>query len=184
MTFIEQLLLGLALAMDCFSVSIASGLILKQYRLKPIALMAILFGLFQALMPLFGWLLSISFGKYVEHIGHWIAFCLLLFIGGKMIYDYFHDKDTPSFDPNKISVIFTLAIATSIDALAIGVSFMCMGMYTLSSILQPIIIIGIISSVMSLIGSILGISLGKRFKFPAELIGGLILIGIGIKIMF
>ena len=183
MTIIEQLLLGLALAMDCFSVSITSGLIQKQYRMKPILLMAFLFGLFQAMMPLIGWVLSISFGEYVENIGHWIAFALLLFIGGKMIYDYFHDSDSPSFDPNKFTVIITLALATSIDALAVGVSFMCMGMTTLSSITQPLLIIGIISTLLSLLGSIIGISIGKRFKFPAELIGGLILIGIGIKIL-
>lgn len=183
MTLIEHILLGLALAMDCFSVSIASGLILKQYRMKPILLMAILFGVFQGLMPMFGWLLSISFGQYVEHIGHWIAFALLLFIGCKMIYDYLHDSDTPSFNPNKPTAIITLAIATSIDALAVGVSFMCMGMTTFTSIISPVVIISIISTIMSLSGSIIGISLGKRFKFPAELIGGLILIGIGIKIL-
>ena len=183
MTFIEQLLLGLALAMDCFSVSLASGLILKQYRMRPILLMALLFGLFQALMPLIGWGASVAFGRYVEYIGHWIAFALLLFIGGKMIYDYFHDGDTPSFDPDKFTVIVTLAVATSIDALAVGVSFMCVGMDNFTSIVQPIIIIGITSALMSLLGTIVGISLGSKFKFPAELLGGIILIGIAIKII-
>ena len=181
MSLLEQLLLGLALAMDCFSVSIAAGLMLGRYTTRPVVLMALFFGLFQALMPLFGWLLTISFGPYVEVAGHWIAFVLLLFIGGKMIYDHFHEEEGErTFDPNKFTVIITLAVATSIDALAVGVSLMCMGLTTLASILQPILIIGITSTLMSFAGSIIGIYLGRRFCFPAELLGGIILICIGI----
>lgn len=183
LTLLEQILLGLALAMDCFSVSIASGLILRRFAAKPILTMALLFGLFQALMPMIGWAATVYFGDYVQSFDHWIAFGLLAFIGVKMIIDHFKKDEEKTFIPTKFSVICFMAVATSIDALAVGVSFTCMGVQTLSDILSPVIIIGITSSLLSLVGSLIGVYVGKRFKFPAEIVGGVILICIGIKVL-
>jgi putative Mn2+ efflux pump MntP len=181
--FIEAVLIAVALAMDCFSVSMATGL--NHNTVKPFYIwrMAIFFGLFQALMPLLGWLVSSYFGTYIMAFDHWIAFTLLAFIGTKMIIDYFKKEEAKAFDPEKLSVVVLLAFATSIDALAVGVSFECMGRHMLSDIISSIIIIGIVSWLFSLIGFRIGATIGRRFKFPAELIGGIILIGIGIKVL-
>ena len=183
MTILEQILLGLALAMDCFSVSFASGLVLKRFDLRTMLLMGISFGVFQALMPTIGWLCTVYFGSLLEPIDHWIAFALLAFIGGKMVIDQFKDDEEKHFDPRRLSTILVLSVATSIDALSVGVSFTCMGMQTFINILSPIVIIGIASTALSLIGNSIGITLGRRFRFPAELIGGIILIGIGVKVL-
>lgn len=182
-SFIEIVLIAVALAMDCFSVSITTGL--THNTVKPFSVwrMAILFGLFQAMMPLIGWLVSSYFGDYIMAFDHWIAFTLLTFIGIKMIVDYFKHTEPEAFDPQKLSVVVVLAFATSIDALAVGVSFECMGLLTCYDILISIIIIGIISWIFSLLGYRIGATIGRRFKFPAELIGGIILIGIGTKIL-
>ena len=181
--FIEAVLIAVALAMDCFSVSMATGL--NHNSVKPFYIwrMAIFFGLFQALMPLLGWLVSSYFGTYIMAFDHWIAFILLAFIGTKMIIDYFKKEEAKAFDPEKLSVVVLLAFATSIDALAVGVSFECMGCHMLSDIISSIIIIGIVSWLFSLIGFRIGATIGRRFKFPAELIGGIILIAIGIKVL-
>ncbi len=183
MTMIGQILLGLALAMDCFSVNFASGLMLKRYDIRSMTLMAVLFGLFQAMMPLIGWLCSINFKSYINPVDHWIAFALLTFIGVKMIIDQFKKEEQKEFDPTRLSVILLMSFATSIDALSVGISFTCMEMTTFASILSPIVTIGICSTVMSLVGNVIGVSLGKKFKFPAELTGGVILILIGIKVL-
>lgn len=183
LSIIEQILLGLALAMDCFSVSIATGLLIRKFEWKVLTPMCLLFGLFQALMPTIGWICTIYFGPTLTQYGHIIAFLLLAFIGTKMIIDYFKGDEAKQFDPHKISVILLLSIATSIDALAVGASFTCMGLNTFDSIVSPIATIGIMSTLMSVVGATLGILLGKKFRFPAELIGGIILIGIGIKIL-
>lgn len=183
MPVIEQILLGLALAMDCFSVNIASGLILKKIEPKSMITMAILFGIFQAVMPTIGWLGTVYLGNYIKPIDHWIAFVLLTFVGVKMIMDQFKKGEEKKFNPTKISVILLLSLATSIDALSIGVSFTCMDMSTFGDILSPIVIIGICSIFMSVIGNVIGVTLGKKFKFPAEMIGGIILMLIGIKVL-
>ena len=183
MSILEQLLIALALAMDCFSVSITSGLIIKSYETSTILIMALCFGAFQALMPLFGWLGISYYGKHFEAYDHWIAFGLLAIIGIKMVVDYFRGSGRNSFDPRKFTVVLLLAIATSIDAFAVGISFECMGMKTLATIASPVIIIGITSFVLSIIGSIIGVYVGQRFRFPANLIGGIILVAIGVKIL-
>lgn len=183
MTIIEQILLGIALAMDCFSVSLASGLQMRRFGLRCVLLMAFFFGAFQAMMPLIGWVLTMSFGSYIESVDHWIAFGLLAFIGTKMIIDHFKGEEAQTFDFIRLATIITLAVATSIDALAVGVSFTCIGLDTFTRILSPIIIIGITSFLFSVAGNAIGVFLGRRFHFPAELLGGLILIGIGVKIL-
>lgn len=183
MTAVEIWLLAVALAMDCFAVSVTSGLILKRVRLRPILIMALLFGLFQALMPLIGWAGMQFFSGYIERIDHWIAFGLLAFIGARMFWEGCKGNEASSFDPTRLHVVLGLAVATSIDALAVGISFACTGMTTFGSIVTPILIIGLVSFVLSLVGSYLGIRLGKRFHLPASQVGGVILILIGIKIL-
>lgn len=178
------ILLAIALGMDCFSVALATGLTHKSFQTRIMISMAVLFGLFQAIMPLMGWLCTVYSGNYLSAIDHWIAFGLLVFIGVRMVIDGARPEAERNFDTRKASVRLTLAVATSIDALAVGVSFTCMGMDTWEAISAPILVIGLTSFIMSLLGNLIGITIGRRFRFPAEIIGGIILISIGIKILY
>ena len=121
--------------------------------------------------------------KLIEDYDHWIAFGLLAFLGGRMIKESFSNEDKRCFDPTKLKVVVTLAIATSIDALAIGISFAFVGINSFTSILSPIVIIGFTSFVISTLGSLIGVFCGKRFNLRMELWGGLVLIIIGVKIL-
>ena len=186
MTGLEIWLLAIGLAMDCLAVSIASGIILKRIQWRPILVMAFFFGLFQAIMPLLGWLGASTFSHLIESVDHWIAFAILAFLGGRMIKESFKEEDCcQRFNPASLKVVITMAIATSIDALAIGVSFAFLGIKSCSSILYPVGIIGFVSFLMSLIGLIFGIRFGCGIarKLRAELWGGIILILIGTKIL-
>ena len=186
MTGLEIWLLAIGLAMDCLAVSIASGIILKSIQLRPMLVMAFFFGLFQAIMPLLGWLGASTFSHLIESVDHWIAFAILAFLGGRMIKESFKEEDCcQRFNPASLKVVITMAIATSIDALAIGVSFAFLGIKSCSSILYPVGIIGFVSFLMSLIGLIFGIRFGCGIarKLRAELWGGIILILIGTKIL-
>ena len=161
MTGLEVWLLAIGLAMDCFAVSIASGIILKRTQWRPMLVMALAFGLFQALMPFIGWMFAKTFSHLIESVDHWIAFAILAFLGGRMILESFKDEDCrQTFNPASPKVVFTMAIATSIDALAIGVSFAFLGINDYTEILSPILIIGFVSFVMSLIGLFFGIKGG------------------------
>ncbi|EKA80384.1 manganese efflux pump MntP family protein [Bacteroides fragilis] len=186
MTGLEIWLLAIGLAMDCLAVSIASGIILKRIQWRPMLVMAFFFGLFQAIMPLLGWLGASTFSHLIESVDHWIAFAILAFLGGRMIKESFKEEDCcQRFNPASLKVVITMAIATSIDALAIGVSFAFLGIKSCSSILYPVGIIGFVSFLMSLIGLIFGIRFGCGIarKLHAELWGGIILILIGTKIL-
>ena len=186
MTGLEIWLLAIGLAMDCLAVSIASGIILKRIQWRPMLVMAFFFGLFQAIMPLLGWLGASTFSHLIESVDHWIAFAILAFLGGRMIKESFKEEDCcQRFNPASLKVVITMAIATSIDALAIGVSFAFLGIKSCSSILCPVGIIGFVSFLMSLIGLIFGIRFGCGIarKLHAELWGGIILILIGTKIL-
>lgn len=184
MSILEIWLLAVSLAIDCFTVSITSGIILHRIRWGIFLKMAFLFGLFQAAMPFLGWLGASRFNHLIETYDHWIAFALLAFLGIRMIREHFKDEEERSFDPTRMKVILTLAVATSIDALAVGISFAFTGFRTLSSLLYPLTAIGIASFVMSLAGSLIGVFFGKRFNLRVEIFGGLVLIGIGVKILF
>lgn len=186
MTGFEIWLLALGLAMDCFAVSIASGIILKRIQLRPMLVMALSFGFFQALMPLLGWIGASFFSHLIECLDHWIAFAILLFLGGRMVLESFKDEDCKQeYDPTRLKVVLALSVATSIDALAVGVSFAFLGIKDCSAILPPIGIIGFVSFVVSMIGLIFGIRFGCGIarKLRAELWGGIILIIIGLKIL-
>ncbi|MCF7792994.1 MAG: manganese efflux pump MntP family protein [Candidatus Cloacimonetes bacterium] len=180
MDFITIFVIAVGLAMDAFAVSIASGVTLKCFRAKPAFRVAIFFGGFQALMPVLGWLAGSTFHKYIQAFDHWVAFGLLVFIGGKMIYESFMITEAESkCNPNNIKTVFILAIATSIDALAVGLSFSVLNV----AIIEPVIIIGIVTFILSLLGVYIGGKFGSLFENKIELIGGLVLIGIGIKIL-
>lgn len=186
MTNLDIWLLAIGLAMDCFAVSIASGIIMKSIRLRPMLSMAFAFGFFQALMPLLGWIGASFFSHLIEDWDHWIAFAILVFLGGRMVCESFKDEECRhEFDPTNLNVLLTLAVATSIDALAVGISFAFVGTYSISTILPPIGIIGLVSFVLSLAGPMFGICFGHGLarKLRAELWGGIILIAIGTKIL-
>lgn len=157
MTELEIWLLAVGLAMDCFAVSIASGIILKRVRLRPMLVMAVSFGFFQALMPLLGWIGASFFSHLIESIDHWIAFGILAFLGGRMIMESFKDEGCKhEYDPTSLKVVLALAVATSIDALAVGVSFAFLGIKQFSAILSPIGIIGFVSFALSMVGLMFG----------------------------
>ena len=185
MDFIDLLLLAIALAMDCFTVSMVSGAILRKAEWKVILWIAFLFGFFQAMMPLLGWLGTTYVQQYIEAYDHWIAFGLLAFIGIRMIRESFMPEEERFFNPRKLRTQILLAIATSIDAMAIGISFVCTGYQTLRSLTLPLWIIGLTSFVFSIVGNMLGIRFGKvTHRLKPELLGGIILIAIGCKILY
>lgn len=181
----EHFLIALALAMDCFAVSTVSGVIVRKFEARTMLRLAFLFGLFQALMPLLGWLLTNSFSAYIHAVDHWIAFGMLALIGGKMMADSFKDEEDASFNPREWKAQLALAVATSIDAMAIGITYACTGYNTLGQLALPLVLIGLVSFVMSLAGFSIGVRFGDAVnrKIRPELLGGLILIGIGIKIL-
>lgn len=183
MDFFSVFLIAVGLSMDAFAVSISKGLSMTTFSKREANLMGIFFGGFQALMPLIGWIACSRFAKYVTAIDHWIAFGLLLFIGGKMIFEAFTKKEeeTPS---KKLSIkeLFILAIATSIDALAVGIAF-AFEYETFLPMLYAVILIGVTTYMFSFGGAYIGKQFGNIFKNKAEIAGGIILIGIGVKIL-
>lgn len=187
MSILDIILLAVALAMDCLTVSIVSGVILgKSEKVEgSIIRMAFFFGFFQALMPLIGWLGISHFQTYMEAYDHWIAFALLAFIGGRMVWESFGPEEEQHFNPRKLRTQLLLAIATSIDALAVGISLACTGYTTIGQLTLPLIIIGVVSFLFSIIGYQLGTRFGRSIahRLKPELIGGIILIGIGVKIL-
>ena len=204
MNLLDIILLAVALAMDCFTVSIVSGVLFNgQWTMDngqlstrsnnypfsifhfPLLRMAFLFGFFQAMMPLLGWLGISHFQAYMEAYDHWIAFGLLGFIGGKMIWESFGDEEDQHFNPSRLRTQLLLAVATSIDALAIGISFACTGFTELSQLTMPLLIIGIVSFLFSIFGYHLGRRFGKAItrRLKPELFGGIILVLIGLKIL-
>ena len=186
MTAIEIWLLAVGLAMDCFAISIASGILLKCTFWRPMLTMAFFFGFFQALMPLIGWACASTFSHLIEDVDHWIAFAILTFLGGRMVLESFKEENCrQDFDPTRLKVVLMLAVATSIDALAVGVSFAFLGMKSIAIILSRVGIIGFVSFALSWIGLMFGIRFGCGFarRLKAERWGGIILILIGLKIL-
>lgn len=181
MGFVELFLIGVGLAMDAFAVSVCKGLGMKKLDKKGTFLIALFFGGFQALMPLIGWLLGKQFESYITSIDHWIAFVLLAFIGGKMIYEALSDKEAEVAVTFKIDIkeLVMLAVATSIDALAVGITFAFLQV----NIWEAVSIIGIVTFVLSAVGVFIGYKFGSKFEKKAEIAGGVILILIGLKIL-
>ena len=133
MSTLEIWLLAVSLAIDCFTVSVTSGIILRRIQWRTFLKMAFFFGFFQALMPLIGWFGASRFNHLIESYDHWIAFALLAFLGIRMIREHFKDSEECSFDPTSLKVILTMAVATSIDALAVGISFAFTGFNSIDS---------------------------------------------------
>ncbi len=179
MGIFEIVLIGLGLAMDAFAVSICKGLSMKKMNWKNAIIIALYFGIFQALMPIIGYWLGTTFSSLVENVDHWIAFILLVIIGGNMIKDSFDDECEKRNEKIDFKTMIILAIATSIDALAVGVTFA----FFKTNIVLAVSIIGIITFILSLIGVKIGNHFGDKFQNKAELTGGIILIIIGIKIL-
>ncbi len=186
MSELEIWILAVGLAMDCFAVSIASGIIMKRTLWIPMLTMAFLFGLFQAVMPLLGWFGGLTFSHLMENFDHWVAFAILAFLGARMIKESFKDEEEKrNYDPTNIKVVLALAVATSLDALAIGLSFAILGRSNISTMFHPILIIGLVSFLLSMAGLLFGSCFGCSFakKLRAELCGGVVLIIIGAKIL-
>lgn len=191
MSIPELWLLAVALVMDCFTVSIVFGVLLRKIEWRTILAVAFLFGLFQAMMPLAGWFATNSFSSLIEDYDHWIAFGLLAFLGGRMIKESFSDDEEEGeaeakhINPRKLKTQLVFAVATSIDALAVGISFTCLGFNTISSLSLPLLIIGFVSLAFSIVGSLLGIRFGKGVekRLKPELLGGIVLIIIGIRVL-
>ncbi len=181
MSIVESILLSLALAMDCFSIAFTCGIIEKRFHAPQAILMAVLFGGFQSLMPLIGWGISGVFYNYIESFAPIVACALLVFIGGKMVWESIRGGEERPFNPNRLTTLLYLAVATSIDALAIGITFTCMGMETAKDIVVPLLTIGAGSFVLTIVGKTIGAFAGKRFDFNAELFGGIILVLLGVK---
>ena len=183
MSLLEIWILAITLAMDCFTVSMASGTAQKKIDLRATMLMALSFGLFQAAMPVIGWSGSVAFASLIESVDHWIAFGLLSLIGAKMIKESYETEEEKSLNVSSLRTILLLSVATSIDALAVGVTFTCVGMHTLTSILLPIGIIGLASFVLSIAGTWIGAYMRGRAEWPMERLGGIVLILLGVKIL-
>lgn len=178
----ELSLIAVGLSMDAFAVAVCKGLGMKKLNHRQALLIALFFGGFQALMPLVGWALGMQFQHYIETLDHWIAFILLGFIGGKMIWDAFRpdEKDCcEGEDILDIKELFMLAIATSIDALAVGITFAFLQV----DIVFAVSLIGLITFVLAFAGVIIGNKFGSRYEKPAAITGGLVLILIGLKIL-
>ena len=180
MDYLTIVLIGIGLAMDALAVSITSGFTLKTFKIRYALKIAIFFGAFQAIMPVLGWLAGNSFREFIEPWDHWIAFGLLTFIGGKMIYESTVLKKTKSnVDPGSLLILFGLSLATSIDALAVGISFSVLNL----RIIGPVLIIGLVTFIFSFLGVHIGKRFGKFLGNKIEITGGVVLIGIGIKIL-
>ncbi|MCL5735740.1 MAG: manganese efflux pump MntP family protein [Actinobacteria bacterium] len=171
--------IALGLAMDAFAVSLASCCRLRRVNVGHISRLALSFGFFQFMMPVVGWLAGRGLSRWLGAIDHWVAFGLLALIGGKMLWDSLRPPGGAAPDPTRGWVLLTLGIATSIDALAVGLSLAFLNV----SIWVPSIVIGIVAAVLTAIGAVFGSRMGQRFGVWAERFGGLVLIGIGVRIL-
>ena len=181
MDLLSLIFLALGLAMDAFAVSVALGLKIPVKDKWKIALKAgLFFGIAQGVMPLIGWILGNGFSSYIEKFDHWIAFILLSIIGGKMIYEAIHpDEDEDDEADTSMKRMFILAIATSIDALAVGVSFAFLHV----DLWMSVAVIGITTFILSALGIKIGNVFGNRYKSKAEFTGGVVLVLMGVKIL-
>ena len=183
MSIIELLLIGIGLSMDAFAVAICKGLAMRHINYRHTLIIALSFGGFQALMPFIGWLLGSRFARYITRYDHWIAFLLLLFIGGKMIWDTLHEGDGDDIDfageRLDIKELLLMAVATSIDALAMGITYAFLSV----KIGVACGIIGAATFLISTLGVFIGNRFGAKYKNKASMTGGVILILIGFKVL-
>ncbi len=182
MGFAELFFIAVSLAMDAFAVSVSNGLMLPEIKKRHAVTFGSFFGVFQFMMPLIGFLLASSFSRYITAFDHWIAFILLALIGGNMIRESFSEEETAVSQENILSVgnLTMLAVATSIDALAVGVTF---ALVDSGSIWFNCLVIGIVAFALSYIGVMLGKKISGVFQSYAARVGGAVLIIIGLKIL-
>ncbi len=179
MNTFTAVLIAVGLAADATAVSMTSGCTIKNLKPQNALLIASAFAIFQILMPLVGWVLGSEFKTFFEGFDHWVAFGLLLLVGGKMIKEAFSHEEKKEFNPLAPKVLLLLAIATSIDALAVGFSMSLVS----ADLVIPLLIIGSITFLMSFAGCYVGRAFGHLFENKVEIVGGVILIGIGLKIL-
>ncbi|MDR3665528.1 MAG: manganese efflux pump MntP family protein [Ignavibacteriaceae bacterium] len=175
----EIIVLAFGLALDAFAVSLGAGAVGRIGNHRGAVRLAFHFGLFQFLMPVIGWYVGFRIEPFVKSIDDWLAFLLLLYIGAKMIWDSFKPKDEFRKDPSKGREMVLLSVATSIDALVVGFSLAIL----MISVWYPAVIIGIVTALLSIIGIYLGKVIGSRFGKKMEVVGGMVIIGIGLKIL-
>jgi len=179
----ELVLIAIGLSMDAFAVALCKGLSMRRIHYGQALVIALFFGVFQGIMPLIGWFLGTQFAAYITPVDHWVAFALLAYIGGKMIWDALHESDEGAaceVDQRlDIKELFIMAVATSIDALAVGITFAFLQV----DILPAVLLIAGITFGLSFIGVVIGNRFGNRFQRKAEIAGGVVLILIGIKIL-
>ncbi|MDY0355778.1 MAG: manganese efflux pump MntP family protein [Sedimentisphaerales bacterium] len=177
---VTVLFIALGLAMDAFAVSIVAGSVYRQLRVRHALRMALFFGAFQAAMPLIGSLAGLGLKTYISPYDHWIAFGLLAFVGGKMIYEAFAiESAEKNLDPSNLMVLLALSIATSIDALAVGVTLSLLT----RSVAFAVVVIGLITFGLSYVGVVIGKRFGHFCESRIEVLGGLVLIAIGVRIL-
>jgi putative Mn2+ efflux pump MntP len=180
MQFVMILFVAVGLSMDAFAVSVVTGSVYRELKVRHALRMALSFGGFQAIMPIIGFLAGISLRRFISAYDHWIAFGLLAFVGGKMIYESLKiEAAEKNLDPCNLLVLLTLSVATSIDALAIGIT---LSMLT-ASIVSTAAIIGVVTFALSYAGIFIGKRFGHFFESKIEIVGGVILIAIGLKIL-
>lgn len=184
MGFIELFVIGVGLSMDAFAVAVCKGLGMKMVNWRHAFVIALMFGGFQGLMPLIGWALGSQLTSLIEPVDHWIAFVLLAFIGGKMLWDAFRGDDgceTCGCAEEKLDMreLLMMAVATSIDALAVGVTFAFLGV----NVMAAVVVIGVTTFALSFVGVVVGNRFGARFEKPATVAGGVVLVLIGLKIL-
>ncbi|RNL42544.1 manganese efflux pump MntP family protein [Paraeggerthella hongkongensis] len=184
MGFVELLLVGVGLSMDAFAVSVCKGLCMKRLNMRQALVIALFFGGFQALMPLIGWALGTQFEQFITPVDHWVAFGLLLIIGAKMLWDSFHGDDDEQLScavDGRLDLreLTMMAVATSIDALAVGITFAFLRV----DIVASVVVIGVTTFALSLVGVAVGHRFGARYEKPATVVGGVVLILIGLKIL-
>lgn len=180
MDWLSLLAIAIALAMDAFAVALAAGSILSPLSFRPCFRLAFHFGLFQALMPIVGWLAGLTIQSFVNSWSHWIALVLLSYIGGRMIYEalYGDDDDRKATDPSRGMTMVALSVATSIDALAVGISLAMLNVM----VWFPALVIGLVAALFTILGLVFGSRIGAIWGRRVEIFGGLVLISIGLKI--
>ena len=179
MGLIELFLIAVGLSMDAFAVSVCKGLAMPKCTFKKVAIVGLWFGGFQALMPAIGYILGAQFQEAIASIDHWIAFVLLALIGGNMIHEALDNDEEEADASLDVKTMFLLAVATSIDALAIGITFAFLKV----NIIPAVCFIGIVTFIISFAGVKIGNVFGARYKNKAEIVGGVILILLGLKIL-
>jgi len=182
MDFLTLLFIAIGLSFDTFAVSVSTGLMVCEIRFWQAVRVAFILALFQGIMPCIGWLFGSQIAHFIADYDHWIAFVLLAILGGKMIWESFEKEDTTkkNCNPLKLSLVVGMAIATSIDALVVGVSFAFLKM----NILWAAVVIGTITFLVAMLGMLFGKKIGTKLGKKMEIIGGLMLIAIGLKILF